>query len=456
MRHVVVMTSASSVGLMTLFIVDLADMYFLSLLGESELAAAVGYGGTILFFTTSIGIGIAIATGALISRSIGAQNKEKAREYCTNVCVFGFLLSLLISIILWFNIPALLSLIGATGRSLELATSYLQIIIPSMAFLCLAMCGTSALRANGDARRSMMATVWGGIVNAALDPLLIFYFEMGIQGAAWASVAARLTVMILAIGGITKVHDMIAKFNTSSFFNDLKDITKIAIPSILTNVATPIGNAYVISSIAKFGDSAVAGMSVIGRLMPVAFGIVFALSSAIGPIIGQNFGAGKLHRVKSTIRDALIFSSIVVLIISIILLLTQEIIVSAFSASGDAAALIRYFCTWIAISFVFNGMLFITNASFNNLGLPHYSTIFNFTKATLGTIPFVFVGAMMAQEQGVLAGQAVGSVLVAIVALYLCLKRVNRLSCEPYDKSELKAKPFNPRIPVWPQSNTRG
>ncbi len=89
MRHVTVMASTASLGLMTLFVVDLADMYFLSLLGEAELAAAIGYAGTILFFTTSVCIGIAIAAGALVSKSLDEQNIIRAKQYGTNISIFG-------------------------------------------------------------------------------------------------------------------------------------------------------------------------------------------------------------------------------------------------------------------------------------------------------------------------------------------------------------------------------
>ncbi len=454
LKHVVIMTSTTSIGLMTLFLVDLVDMFFLSLLGEIELAAAVGYAGTILFFTTSVSIGIAIATGALVSRSIGEKNIDKTKSYAVNVMCFGALVALLISSLIWFNIPFLLDLLGANAASKQFAIDYLQIIIPSMAILTVAMSASGTLRAIGDAKRAMLATMIGGLVNLVLDPIFIFGLELGVKGAAYASVVSRFAVIGFALYYCINVHKLINRFNISKFFQDLPSITKIAIPAMLTNIATPIGNAYVIATIANFGDSAVAGMSIIGRLTPVAFGTIFALSGAVGPIIGQNYGANQRNRVRSTVIDGIKFSIIFVGFVSLILFLTQDWIISTFKASGDAAALIALFCTWVAATFLFNGFLFIANAAFNNLGYPHYSTIFNFLKATVGTIPFVFIGAQFANQSGAIIGQGIGAVIIGCIALYLCFRVINRI--ENMDDKPLQKTTFHLRFPRWPFSNTRG
>ncbi|MEM1400516.1 MAG: MATE family efflux transporter, partial [Pseudomonadota bacterium] len=149
MRHVVVMTSTASVGLMAIFAVDLVDMYFLSLLGEIELAAAVGFGGTVLFFTTSVCIGVAISMAALVSRRIGAGDKDGAKHAVTNVFVFGFVLTVPIAVLVWFTIPWMLGVLGADGRTAELAEAYLRIITPSMPFLAIGMACGGALRGIG-------------------------------------------------------------------------------------------------------------------------------------------------------------------------------------------------------------------------------------------------------------------------------------------------------------------
>ncbi len=202
----------------------------------------------------------------------------------------------------------------------------------------------------------------------------------------------------------------------------------IALPATLTNIATPIGNAYITATMAKFGDSAVAGMSIIGRLIPVAFGVVYAVSGAVGPIIGQNFGANNFQRVKSTIIDAFVFVSIYVFLISIVLFLIPEQIADAFHADQEAAELIKVFCYWVAVTFAFSGITFVGNAAFNNLGKPNLSTLINWGKATIGTIPFVYFGALLFQAPGILIGQAIGNILFGILSIISTLLLVKFLA----------------------------
>lgn len=454
MKHVVTMTTTSALGLVTLFMVDLVDMYFLSLLGEVELAAAVGYSGSILFFTTSISIGIAISCGALVSRSLGEDNKEKAKRYIVNIYVAGAIFAILLAAVIWVNLSFLLELLGATGRTQELAIQYLSIIIPSMPVMLIAMCSGAALRAVGAAALSMYATVAAGIVNAVLDPILIFGFGLGIKGAAWASVAARIVMMLIGLYASISKHDLFARYRIAHCLEDLPKITAIAFPAILTNISTPIGNAYVTASMAQFGDGAVAAISVIGRVIPVAFGVIFALSGAVGPIVGQNFGAHKYDRVSRTLSDSVMFSLAYVAVISIVLFIFRHEIPSLFSLSGSSYTLVVFFCTWIVFTFFFNGIQFIGNAVFNNLGFAKYSTIFNFGKATAGTIPFVYVGAYLADAKGVLAGQAVGSVVFGLLTYLVCKNLISdcaKIAIKP----GIKRPSFLRRFPLWPYSSNR-
>ena len=176
---------------------------------------------------------------------------------------------------------------------------------------------------------------------------------------------------------------------------------------------------------ARFGAQAVAGLATIDRISPVAFGLVYALSGAVGPILAQNFGAGRFDRVRETLRESLIFTVLVVCAAWLALALGQDLIVRAFSATGEAAEVVHLFCTVLAGSFVFTGSLFVANAAFNNLGHPLLSTLFNWGRATLGTIPFVAIGAGYGAA-GVLAGQAAGSIVfggLAVVVAFRVLPR---------------------------------
>jgi len=299
----------------------------------------------------------------------------------------------------------------------------------------------------------MATTLAGGLVNAVLDPILIFGLDLGVEGAAWASVAARFAVLGVGAYGVIVKKRLLGRFKARAFFRDTRRIAEIAGPAILTNVATPFGNAYVVTSMAAFGDDAVAGFSIIGRLIPVAFGVIFALSGAVGPVIGQNVGAQRYDRVRQCLIDALKLSTACVVAASIMLYLFQDMIASAFGASPGATALISFFASFIAILFIFNGAQFIANAAFNNLGHPLWSTWSNWGRVTVGTIPLVWLGAAWLGPSGVLLGQAIGGIIFGAGAYYaawrLCAKDGTR---KPMPKTQSRLF----RIPLSAQTVYRG
>jgi len=440
----VVMTTASATGLLAMFGVDMVDMYFLTLLGEQELAAAVGYAGTLLFFLVSVSIGLQIALGALVARSEGAHRRDLARRYCTSALLFSALVSTVISVIAWFNLPVLLAALGASGQTLDYAISYAGIVLPNMPVLVLGMSMAAGVRAVGDARRSMWATIMGSLVNAGLDPLFIFTFGWGLEGAALASVVARLVVMGIAWHAIVVVHKLPCRITWDQFLDDMKPILTIAGPAVLTNLATPIGSSFVLRTMSQFGDSAVAGAAIMGRITPVAFAVIFALSGAVGPIVGQNAGAGFYERVRSTLRNAVVFNVLYVAGVWLLLWLCAHAIVRAFSASEQAAELILFYTHFLVGAFVFNGMLFVANASFNNLHHPHWATGFNFARVLLGTIPAVYFGAQWYGARGVLLGEALGSVifgLLAMIGAFVVVRRLERQH-RPMAPSPLASTPM--------------
>ncbi len=422
-KHISVMSLTASIGLMAVFLVDFVDMIFISMLGKEELAAAIGYAGAVLFFTSSFGIGMAIAGGALVARALGQRDEALARQRAGTALTFGVIFGGIFAAAVWLNLATLVRLLGATDQTLDLAVGYLQIIIPSMPLLIIGMIGGAILRAHGDARRAMTATIMGGVINAILDPILIFGLDLELTGAAIASVFARITIGVVALIPIYRHHGGLAPPSFTALRIDISPILALAAPAILTQLATPIGQAFVTRSMAAYGEDAVAGMAIIGRLTPVAFGILFALSGAVGPIVGQNFGAGRQDRVKRTYFEALLFTALVVVIVSAALFALRGPIAALFDATGEARDLLFLFCGPLALMFFFNGMIFVSNASFNNIGHPYTSTWVNWGRHTLGTILPVIVFSAWLGAEGVLIGQAVGGVAFGLLS-YVLIRRV--------------------------------
>lgn len=428
MQHLLIMTGTSAIGLMAIFIGDLANMYFLSLLGDVEIVAAVGYASSIMFFATSIGIGLAIAVTALVSPALGARDRARARRLATNTHLASAVLSAILAAVLWFMIPWLLTMFGAVGRTHAFAQLYLSILVPTLPMLALGMASGGVLRSAGDAQRAMYVTLAGATVNVILDPIFIFGLGLGIEGAAMASALSRVAVMAVGLHGVIRVHDLMSKPNMTSILHDIPAVAAIAFPAVAANIATPVSNAYATYAIAAYGDDAVAAWAIIGRIMPVAFGAIFALSGAVGPILGQNLGARDPVRVHRSFVDALRITAGFTLIAWAVLAIFSHPLAHAFSTSPATAELIRFNCLWVAPLFAFLGALFVSNACFNTLGYAHYSTWFNWGRATLGTVPFVLAGGWLAGPKGILIGNMAGGIAFGLAAVWLCLRLIKRFA----------------------------
>lgn len=422
-QHIVTMSLTSAVGFIALFIVDLVDMLFISMLGIEELAAAVGYAGTVLFMTTSISIGVAIAGGAMVAKSLGQKQPARASELLTHVLIFGVAFGVVLASIIYTNLYGLTKLIGATGETQELAVSYLKILIPTMPILMIGIVASAALRSHGAARLSMIVTLIAGVINAALDPIFIFVLDMGLDGAAWASATSRVSMTVTGVWFITRRYGGFTWLSTAALGHDLKPIAAIAIPAMLANVAAPIGAAYVTKAAAAFGEAAVAGMAIIGRVTPIAFALIFAMSGAIGPIIGQNFGAGQHHRVRQAFNSSVVLTVLYVIPVVVVLYFLRAPIANMFNAEGVARDLIFLFCGPLSLAWIFNGVIFVGNAAYNNLGHPFYSTWVNWGRNTLGVIPFVYFGVQLWGAEGVLIGQMAGGIFAAMVS-YILAERI--------------------------------
>lgn len=430
LRHVAVMSGTGAIGLIAVFLVDLINLFYISMLGEQSVAAAVGFAGVVGFFQLSFCIGLMIAIAAVVSRAIGAGHADEAKRIATTSLILMAAACALVALATYALLGPILTLLGATDETHAQAYLYLQISLISVPALGLAMGCSALLRAVGDAKRAMNVTLLGAIVTAALDPILIFGLHLDLKGAAIASVVARASMLAVGLYGVLHAHRLLGRFEPTVFVRDSARLGQVAGPSILANLATPFAAAFVTHFMAQFGPAAVAGQATIERLTPVAFGLVYALSGAVGPIFGQNLGARRIDRVRQTLRDSLLFMALVVGSAWLLLALGQQLIIQLFSAEGLAAELIALFCSTLAASFFFIGALFVANAAFNNLGHPLYSMAFNWARATLGTVPFAYVGGRFYGAPGVLIGPALGAVIFGSLAAWVAWRMTTRLGAD--------------------------
>ncbi|MBW4707620.1 multidrug transporter MATE [Roseobacter sp. YSTF-M11] len=418
MGHVMRMTATGAMGITFVFLVDAANLLWISQLGDQTLVAAIGFAFAIQFFSVSSGVGLMIAATALISRSIGSGDRAAARQQAGAAAAIAACIQAGIAALVVVFRHDLVHLAGASGETAALAARYLGITMPSLVFMAVGMIASGALRAEGLGAKAMYVTLLSGALLMVLDPILIFWLRWGLDGAAIGLFAFRIALMVLGLYFAAYQHRLIALPDRRSLLRVLRPYMLVAIPAIATQLATPAGNYFLTIVMAPFGDDAVAAWAVIGRLTVVAFGGIFALSGAIGGIFGQNFGAGQCDRLRTTYRDALIFCLIYTLATWAILLLATPYVVAAFGLTGQGAEVVYAFSTIGVGGFIFVGALFVSNAAFNNLGKPGRSTLVNWLKDGVLSWPTAAFLATLYGAPGVIYGQAAASALIGLVSAF--------------------------------------
>ena len=204
-------------------------------------------------------------------------------------------------------------------------------------------------------------------------------------------------------------------------------VGRIALPAVLTNLAPSVASAFVAHALARFGTTAVAANVVIDRLSPVVFCGLFAMSGAIGPILGQNWGARRFDRMRGILLRGSLLGTGYVLAVWLALVLVRGPLIRLFELQGMAADLFGFFCLISGAIWFFNGLLFVANASFNNLGFPLLSTGLNWGRATVGTMPLAYLGGAYFGPEGVIAGTAAGSLFFGLIGIVLAFHTVARL-----------------------------
>lgn len=428
MTHVVRMTLTGMAGITFVFLVDAANLFWVSLLGEARLVAALGFAWTLQFFSISFGIGLMIAATALVARSLGQGDRARARRMGGAAMVIAFGVQAVVAATLVGFRHEFLALAGAEGETLDLAAGFLLISVPSLPIMAIGMVGSAILRAEGDATRAMVVTLSSGAVSMVLDPILIFGLGMGLDGAAVNIVAARTISCVVALHGVIRVHDLLARPTRRTMGNSIRPFAAIALPAIATQLSTPFGNAIVTRGVAAYGDDAVAGWAVVARLTVLAFGGIFSLSGAIGGIIGQNYGGGRIDRVRQTLHDALKFCAIYTVAAWALLAVLTGWFAGVFGLADQGVQVLRAFTLLAAGGFVFNGALFTANSAFNNLDRPLWSTGLNWFRDGLLLWPVVAVMSAEYGARGVIWGQGLVAVVAGTLGLWLALRYVDQLA----------------------------
>ncbi len=440
MGHVVRMTATGAFGITFVFLVDAANLFWLSQLGDPQLVAAIGFAYAIQFFSVSSGIGLMIAGTAIVSRAIGRGAREEARSRAGAAVAISAAIQFGVASLVFAFRHDLVGLAGAEGETARLAARYLAMTVFSLVPMAIAMVSSGALRADGFGAKAMYVTFFSGIILMVIDPILIIWMDLGLDGAAIGLSVFRFFLMGFGLWFAAVQERLLAMPDAASIRAAFRPFILVAIPTIATQMATPAGNYLLTMIMAQFGDNAVAAWAVVSRLTVLVFGGIFALSGAIGGIFGQNFGAGHMSRLRSTYRDAIVFCAIYTLAAWALLASAGPSIARLFELDGQGVQVLRAFTMVGVGGFVFVGALFVSNAAFNNLGKPGRSTLVNWVNHGVLSWPIAALLATPFGAPGVIYGQAIAGALAGTLAAWWGWTYVRALTPD----TEVEAAPPRP------------
>lgn len=301
-------------------IYNMADTFFVSQISTSA-SGAVGINFSMMAMIQAIGFTLGMGSGNFMSRRLGAKDRESAQCACSTAVYTALVLGLLLAVAGISNIDALVRLLGATDTIAPYARDYGKYILIAAPYMTASFVFNNHLRSQGNALQSMIGITTGGIINCILDPILIFGFNMGISGAAIATIFSQfvsfciLLVLIIRTEGVLKPHPKYFTFRLWVY----KEIISAGLPTLgrqgLASAASVLLNVMA----SGFGDAAVAGMSIVTRIMMFIGSALIGFGQGFQPVCGYNFGAKRYDRVLEAyyfcLKVAIVFLTLMGIVI---------------------------------------------------------------------------------------------------------------------------------------------
>ena len=410
----------------------------------------LGNGATnIVFPITMVCLAFALmlgdGTSAYLSLKLGEQKKEDAKKGVAN----GVLLSIIISVIFFavalIFLPQLLNVFGCTNALREYALGYGYVIVLGLPFMMIGTTLNSVIRADGSPKYSMTSMIAGAILNVILDPIFIFVFNMGVQGAAIATVISQLLTFVMNVMYIRKFKSIkLQKEDFKLQFSIAKKVMLLGISSFITQMSFVVVMAVENNLLAKYGAYSEFGaeipITVLGIVMKVSQilnSIIVGIVAGAQPIFGYNYGAGKFDRVKQALKTVLGLSLIVSTIAFLLFQLIPDKLIAIFGSGDDKY--IEFAClafrTYLMLV-ICNGIQIPSGIFFQAIGKSTRSAILSISRQILFLIPAFFILGKLFGISGILYAGPIADGLAFILAVILLVKEVRGLKITNIKKQE--------------------
>ena len=420
------------IGMLVNAFYNLVDAYFVGGLGESQMGAiSVVYPlGQVV-----VGLGLLFGNGAAsyISRLLGRGDKENADKVASTALYSSVSVGAVIILISMVFLHPILKLLGATDSILPYAATYAGIYIVSCIFNVFNVTMNNIVTSEGAAKTTMCALLTGAVLNIALDPLFIYVFDLGVAGAAIATAISQVVSTCVYLTYIFRKKSVFHfRVKDCTYTKEtMSEIFKIGIPTLVFQILTSVSISLINNAAGDYGDSAIAGMGVVTRLISMGSLSVFGFIKGFQPIAGYSYGAKKFDRLREAIKTSILWSTVFCVIFGVILALFPTAIVSRFT-KGDAE-MIRIGAASLranGISIMLFGFYTVYSSLFLALGKGREGFILGACRQGICFIPVILLLPMVWGLNGIMYAQPIADVLSAVITVFMAIplhKKLNEM-----------------------------
>jgi len=425
------LSTPAAAGMMVMALYNVVDTIFVGR-GVGPLAIA---GLSIVFpvqmIVLAIGQMIGIGSASVISRSLGAGDTEKANNVLGSAVTFTFIISLIITISGLIFIDPLLKLFGVTSIIYPYAFDYMKIILLGTLFFAFAMATNNIIRSEGQAKVAMKSMMIGAGLNILFDPIFIFVFDMGVMGAAYASVISQIIAVIYVIfflqSGKSTLH---LKFCCLGFdFKIVREFVAIGFSAFARHVAGSLIFIVVNNTLKVYnGDMAIAAYGIIIRLLRFLFMPMFGIAQGLQPIVGYNYGAGRIDKVQEANKIAITTASIIAFSGFAITQLFSRAMVGIFTDDVELIELGSNALRLMVLAVPLIGFQMVGTVIFQALGKSLPALVLSMSREIIILIPLVLILPGFWGINGVWLASPISDILSFIFTAILFYRLVKELN----------------------------
>jgi len=419
------------VGMLISALYNAIDAYFVGGLGMSQMGAV-----SVVFPVVQIIIGLGMMFGAgassYISRLLGKGDNEQADKTASTSLFSGLLVGAIIIIGIMVFLDPVLTALGSTETILPYARAYAKIYVTGSIINVFTVMMNNLLTAQGATKFTMIAMLTGSIANVILDPVMIYGMDLGIEGAAIATVISLCINMALYIGYIAKKKGVLrfSVRNIDPSKTIYAEVLKIGIPVLLFQLLASTAMGSINTAAKPYGDFAVAAMGAVIRIMTVVTYVVFGFLKGFQPFAGYNYGAKKYERLKKSIRLCMIWSTVFCIVAAIVLFIFADPIVSLFGTDTEMAGIAAKALRLNAVLFITFGFQMVYASLYLAIGKSLVGSVLSLSRQGIFFFPLVLVLPHVMGLTGVVWVQPMADLLTTILTIVFAVRINHTLSTE--------------------------